>query len=60
MQVTEALSASQFENLQIQSVVGLMLLVVLGELVQTTAGKWITQPVDPLPERPERAHPRPR
>ena len=27
-----------------QSVVGFMLLLVLGELVQTTAGKWITQP----------------
>jgi hypothetical protein len=31
------------------------LLVVLGELVQTTAGKWIDPPADALPER---AHPR--
>ena len=36
-----------------QSVVGFMLLLVLGELVQTTAGEWITHP----PARCPNGHP---
>ena len=33
------------------AVLGRRLQDVLGELVQTTAGKWITPPTDPMPER---------